>query len=209
MAGCSNCGQVILFGGVKHGTKRFCNQKCYEASATFLSLADQLSDDIVKQAVAEFHQGNCPCCGGPGPVDIHFSHRVVSLVALTWFKSIPKISCISCATKSKVGNFFATFFLGWWGFPFGLIITPIYLCRNLYALVFPVSTDKPSIHLQEWIRANLAHQVMTQAIADSNVAVSGEKNQSTQDNNNLLEVYSDDDNDNDNPYAYRDYDKPK
>jgi len=28
---CANCGNVILFGGIKHGSLRYCNAKCYEA----------------------------------------------------------------------------------------------------------------------------------------------------------------------------------
>ena len=170
MAVCSNCGQWILFGGIKHGTMRFCNKKCYDASATFLNLADQLPDDVVEQAVSQIHQGDCPCCGGAGPIDVHYSYRVMSFFVVTQFQTIPKISCVSCAVKPKVGNFLTSFFLGWWGVPFGLLITPVYLYKNLYSLVFPVSTSEPSLYLREYVRNNLAHQAMTHAIAGANVA---------------------------------------
>ena len=162
MANCASCGQMILFGGVKHGSLRFCNKRCYDA-AGYLQVAEQLPDDVVDEALTDFHQSNCPCCGGPGPVDIHFSHRVMSFVVLTQFQTIPKICCSSCGTKSKIGNFFATLFLGWWGFPFGLIFTPIYLCKNIYGIVFPVSSVEPTEHLRDFVKQNLALQYIAHA----------------------------------------------
>lgn len=166
MATCANCGQTILFGGVKHGTLRFCSKECYNA-AKHLHMTLNVPDDAVEAATTVFHQGDCPCCSGPGPVDIHFSHRVMSFLVVTQYQTIPKISCRSCAAKAKLGNFFATLFCGWWGVPFGLILTPIYLCRNLHGLVFPVSADAPSDQLREYIRLNLAqHYADAQVVAE-------------------------------------------
>ena len=125
----------------------------------------EVPEDEIEEALTAFHQGDCPCCGGPGPVDFHFSYRVISFVVLTQFQTIPKISCRSCAQKSKLGNFFATLFLGWWGIPFGLIITPIYLCKNLYSLMFPVSADYPSDQLREFIRLNIVQLHAAEAAA--------------------------------------------
>lgn len=162
MATCANCGQAILFGGIKDGTLRFCNQKCFDAAA-HLRMSLEVPEDEVDETLTEFHQSDCPCCGGPGPVDIHFSHRVMSFLILTQYQTIPKISCRSCAAKAKLGNFFATLFLGWWGVPFGLILTPIYLCRNLFGLMFPVSADAPSDQLREFVRQNVAQHYAAQA----------------------------------------------
>ena len=164
MASCANCGQAILFGGVKHGTLRFCNQRCYNA-AKHLHLEVDVPEDELEELLAAFHEGDCPCCSGPGPVDFHYSYRVISFIVLTRFQTIPKISCRSCAQKSKLGNFFATLFLGWWGFPWGIIITPVYLCKNLYSLIFPVSADVPSDQLREFIRNNIAQQKAAEATA--------------------------------------------
>ena len=84
MATCANCGQQILFGGVSRGTLRFCNQRCHDA-AGHLRESWNVPDDEVEAATMAFHQGDCPCCGGPGPVDFHFSHRVMSFLVFTQF----------------------------------------------------------------------------------------------------------------------------
>ena len=166
MATCANCGQAILFGGVKHGTLRFCNQRCYNAAKQHLHLEVDVPENEVDEAVTAFHQSDCPCCGGPGPIDFHYSYRVMSFVVLTQFRTIPKISCRACARNAKLGNFFATLLLGWWGFPFGLIFTPIYLGRNLYSLCFPVPEDTPSDQLREFVRLNIAQQNVIQAAVE-------------------------------------------
>jgi len=165
MPNCANCGQQILFGGVSHGTLRFCNQKCYNAASHLRESLD-MPDDELEAAVTAFHQGDCPCCGGPGPVDMHFSHRVMSFLVFTQFQTIPKISCRSCAAKAKLANFFLTLFIGWWGVPFGLILTPIYLCRNLFSLISPTAADAPSDQLREFIRLNLAQHNAILAAAE-------------------------------------------
>ena len=161
MTTCANCGQLILFGGVKHGTSTYCNQQCFEATSPLRMLLNLVPDDAVESALTEIHQGECPCCGGPGPVDMHFSYRVMSFLAVTRYQTIPKISCSSCAAKAKIGNFFVTLLLGLWG-PFGFLITPVYLYKNFHAWVFPPAVDVPSEHLREYIRFNLAQQIATQ-----------------------------------------------
>ena len=157
---CANCGEVILFGGVKIGTLRYCNAKCYEA-ARLLHTTFYVPENEVEDALTKFHEGDCPCCGGPGPVDYHFSYRLMSFLAVTRFETIPKISCQACAKKAKLRNLFITLFLGWWG-P-GLIFTPFYLCKNIYSLIYPLPTDAPSDVLREYIRLNIAQQKAAKA----------------------------------------------
>ena len=159
---CANCGQVILFGGIKHGTIRYCNAKCYEA-VRFLNTTFYVPENEVDEILTAFHQGDCPCCGGPGPVDYHFSYRIMSFLAVTRFETIPKISCHACAKKAKIKNFLTTLLLGWWG-P-GLIFTPIYLCKNLYSLCYPIPADTPSDQLREYIRLDIARHKAAEAAA--------------------------------------------
>ena len=125
---CANCGEVILFGGVKHGKMRYCNAGCYEA-ARFPYSTFHIPEKEVEEALTNLYQSDCPCCGGPGPVDYHFSYRILSFLAFTRFETLPKISCRSCGQKALFKNFLLTLFLGWWG-P-GLFFTPIYLHKNL------------------------------------------------------------------------------
>ena len=159
---CANCGNVILFGGIKHGSLRYCNAKCYEA-IRLVNSTFHVSEKEVEDALTTFHQGDWPRCGGPGPVDYHFSYRIMSFLAVTRFETMSTIACQSCAKSAKLKHFFTTLFIGWWG-P-GFIFTPFYLCKNLYCLMYPIPADVPSDVLREYIRLNIARQKAAEAAA--------------------------------------------
>ena len=169
MSNCAHCKQFILFGGIKHGSMRFCSKKCFEA-AKIPRAALNIPDDDVHEIVEQFHQGDCPVCAGPGPVDIHESYRVVSLLVLTRFETIPLISCRRCATMAKIKNTFITGLFGWWGVPFGIILTPIFLARNFFGFLFPVSAYEPSARLKDHIKLTLVDQHLRQMSAQENVS---------------------------------------
>jgi hypothetical protein len=163
MSNCTNCGQFILFGGIKDGQHYFCSEKCQQRFG--LAILEQLaqehiSDDLIDQQVNEFHQSDCPCCGGHGPIDFHHSYRCVSFVVLTTFKTIPQLSCRSCARLEKLKNLFITGFFGWWGFPWGIIFTPFYIGKNLNALIFPTPADQPSEQLRQYVKTKLMTQIL-------------------------------------------------
>jgi len=77
MAVCSYCATTILFGGIADGGKRYCHDRCRQ-SALLLQMAEKMPYRMVVRKMKEFHQGRCPKCGGPGPVDVHRTHRICS-----------------------------------------------------------------------------------------------------------------------------------
>jgi len=156
MAKCAYCGTTILFGGVTSGGDRFCNETCHQ-QGYLLPIAAQVPHDIMAEQVTEVHQGDCPRCGGPGPVDVHTSHTVWSALVLTQWRSNPQICCRSCGVKSQISGTVVSGVFGWWGFPWGLIITPIQIVRNVRGLM---SSDQmtPSEELQTMVRLHLAAQ---------------------------------------------------
>ncbi len=161
MSQCANCGTVILFGGVIQYGSVYCGKACAQRHSTGRV---EVPDAVLDQAVREVHQGDCPVCGGPGPVDIHSSHRVMSFLIITQFQTIPRLSCGSCAKKAKLFNSFVTGTIGWLGVPFGLIFTPIYLTKNLVGLCFSRSSEEPSAQLREFTRSLVVQNVLTQAM---------------------------------------------
>jgi hypothetical protein len=102
------------------------------------------------------HQGACPKCKGPGPVDVHTSYWVWSALALTRWGTQQQITCRGCAMKRQVGNLALSGILGWWGFPHGLLLTPVQLWRNARALVVPPDPSQPSPRLVQMARLQLA-----------------------------------------------------
>src|SRR5688572_24843332 len=139
MAACDSCGATILFGGQSLGEHRFCNEQC-AAQGEWLAIASQIPADVVQQQVWRLHHGACPVCNGPGPVDVHTSHRVYSVLLMTSWRNQPRLSCRSCAIKAKLTDSAVSLIAGWWGFPWGLIMTPVQLGRNLIGMVRPPDT---------------------------------------------------------------------
>lgn len=168
MTKCDYCGSTIVFGGKQNGQLRFCNDRCYQSGA-LIALSRQIPDNVVEQQVWKVHQGLCPHCSGPGPVDVHVSHRVWSALIVTSWKSQPRLSCRRCGVKSQLGDAAFSLVCGWWGFPWGLVFTPIQVGRNLAAVAKGPDPTKPSERLAKTVRLGLANQAAAQQGMRTNV----------------------------------------
>jgi hypothetical protein len=157
MAKCEVCGTRILFGAVKAGEHRYCSDKCAK-DAVWQGALKLVPEEELEREVRAVHQGNCPKCQGPGPVDVHTSHKVASAIVFTRWSSHPIIACRSCGKKQQLKHALYSFFLGWWGFPFGLIATPVQVIKNfggLLGLSGP-NPENPSPALARAVRLSLA-----------------------------------------------------
>lgn len=161
MANCSFCNSFILFGGKKDGNLRFCNDDCQQKGYLH-AFAQTLPEDFIQQSVQELHQGQCPQCRGRGPVDVHTSHFVWSMLVLTSWKSKPKVCCRSCGIKGQLGNAFGSAIVGWWGLPHGLIMTPVQIVRNFIGILSPPPSHTPSPTLVNMVRLHLGAQLVAQ-----------------------------------------------
>jgi DNA-directed RNA polymerase subunit RPC12/RpoP len=159
MARCTYCGSTVLFGGVKDEDARFCNAECQEGGRLMAAAAD-VPEGVLAARVAEVVEDDCPRCGGPGPVDVFTSHRVLSAIVFTSWKNVPEISCRGCATKRQLGGVLTSLLLGWWGFPWGLVMTPVQIVRNLAGLTRNADPEHPSKHLTEMVRIHLATEAL-------------------------------------------------
>jgi hypothetical protein len=155
MAKCDYCGSTIIFGGKRDANGRFCNANC-QARGGLLALSGQLPDSTVQEQVWKVHQGSCPKCNGPGPVDVHVSHKVWSALILTSWSSTPQMSCRSCGLKSQAAGTAFSLVLGWWGFPWGLVVTPVQVGRNLLGMMRPPEPSKPSAQFEKIVRMTMA-----------------------------------------------------
>lgn len=161
MAKCDYCSSTIIFGGKRQGELRFCNDKCAGRGA-LLQFSRQIPENIVQEAVLRTHQGLCPKCGGAGPVDVHVQHQVWSALVLTSWKSSPQISCRPCGVKSQLVGSAFSLVLGWWGFPWGLLVTPIQIGRNVAGMLRGHDPLRPSPKLEKAIRMTLAAKAVAQ-----------------------------------------------
>ena len=158
MPTCDYCGTWILFGGSRDGDLRFCNDACQEAGLE-ARVAERLPAEILEAEVAKAHASQCPQCGGPGPIDVRTSYRVFSALAFTRWSSRVNIACLSCGRKAKIADTFFCLFLGWWGFPWGLVMTPLQLGRNLWGLT-KGDSGGPSETFRKFIGTNVAAYVL-------------------------------------------------
>jgi hypothetical protein len=149
---------MILMGGTQVGNLRFCNQDCAR-KGQLLVRSQQVPEAHVQELAHRMHQGPCPKCGGAGPIDVFTTHRIWSAVFLTSYKSEMQVSCKSCGTKSQLSGVVSCLFLGWWGFPWGLIMTPVQLVKNVNGLMRKVDSTQPSPDLARIARLHLASQM--------------------------------------------------
>jgi predicted nucleic-acid-binding Zn-ribbon protein len=161
MAACNACGTTILFGGTKIDEGRYCNARCANRGQ-LLSISRQIPASVVSDSVSKIFHGACPKCQGAGPVDVHASYRVWSAVVMTQWQSFQQISCRSCGVKKQLGDALFCLLLGWWGFPWGLIATPIQITRNLAGAMKNQSESGPSPKLENAVRIMLASSAVTQ-----------------------------------------------
>ena len=157
MASCNACGTTIIFGGRTVGDQRFCNNDCAQ-NGPILARAKQLSDADVRALASQIHTGKCPKCSGPGPVDIRTSHQVWSALLFTRWKSTQQIACRKCGIKSQAGDLAISAVAGWWGFPWGLLMTPIQVGRNVFGMAVAPSPTYPSPKLVQQARLILAQR---------------------------------------------------
>ena len=143
MAKCAYCDARIILGGKKSGLLKYCNSDCLE-KGEIARLAGQFSPEMIQAEVSRVHQGHCPECNSRGEIEVHVSYRVWSALVLTSWSSRPQICCVSCGRKHKLIDTAFSLVLGWWGIPFGLIITPIQVVRNLAGLFIVPDPSAPS-----------------------------------------------------------------
>jgi hypothetical protein len=167
MAKCDYCGSTIIFGGKRQGEYRFCNDRCL-GQGSLLALSQQVPENIVHENVWSIHQGHCPKCGGAGPIDVHLTHRIWSAVFLTSWRSIPQLSCRPCGVKSQLGGAAFSLVLGWWAFPWGFIMTPVQIGRDIVGILKGPDPTKPSAQLEKIVRINIAAKAVAAKAAQTN-----------------------------------------
>lgn len=161
MGKCASCGSVILFGGKRLGESRYCGDGCLKR-ARLAQAAAEVPKHLVQHQVQQVHRGLCPRCHGPGPVDVHVSHRVWSALFVTSWVSRPQVSCRSCGVRAQAGDALFSLVLGWWGFPWGLLMTPVQIVRNVSGMAKAPDPSRPSAQLVDAVRMRMAEQELAE-----------------------------------------------
>lgn len=146
-------------GGKKDGDLRFCNKKCLEKKI-LSQFANRLPVELLEQHIHAIHKGKCPKCKRNGPVDLHVSYRIWSIIYFTSWKKRQQVCCRFCGIKSRIGDIFYCTLFGWWGIPCGIIMTPVQILRNICGIISSPDPEKPSEGLRNYVRLELAAQLV-------------------------------------------------
>jgi len=157
MRGCQHCNATVLFGGYRDGDRRYCNESCFQQAVALVDFA-AVPDELVLERARELRAGDCPRCKARGPVEVHISHRVVSALVVTSWKSTPHVLCRSCGRVKQIQDLLISTLFGWWGVPWGLFMTPVYVVRGLLAVTRGDAEEdaEPSAELLAAVRYQLA-----------------------------------------------------
>ena len=145
MANCGNCGKHFFISGAdgEDGTK-FCDERC-QMEHQLQPYIDRISVADLDQEVQRLQDSKCPECNGPGPLEVWHSHSIWSALVLTRWVNQSHFCCKSCARTHQWQGLAISTLLGWWGFPWGVIMTPVQIVRGLNAVFtgFPEGDATP------------------------------------------------------------------
>ena len=157
MARCDTCGNMVVFGGEHWNGMDFCSEECLQVAVT-ASQAEGVPEDVVLQRATALRNERCPWCGGEGPNDIHSTWSIASLLIITYRSKKEMFGCSSCGFKHKIKYFLFTGLCGWWGIPWGILMTPYFEVLNLIGL-FRGMPSGPSEELKEFALKQIAKEL--------------------------------------------------
>jgi hypothetical protein len=166
MASCATCRRWIIFGGKREGGRRYCSKACL-GKGRMQYISERIPEDLVRQTALDIHTGTCPVCRlRRGPIDVHTSHTVWSFILLTSWRSNDLVSCRDCGRAKQVRATLFSLFAGWWGFPFGFVMTPVQITRNLAGILRPAGGRGPSARLEQAVRSMLSGRLLADEAND-------------------------------------------
>ena len=93
-------------------------------------------------------------------MEVHKVYRIWSAILLTRWSNTQELCCRSCATKSQVGALIFSMGLGWWGFPWGIVLTPIQVAKNLLGIFAGPNLSQPSADLRKLVQVMLGARMI-------------------------------------------------
>ncbi|SFK97047.1 hypothetical protein SAMN04487938_2714 [Lysobacter sp. cf310] len=157
---CDRCGKSCGVATVHDGGQTFCGPACREHMRIMEAAADY-DDDAVHRHAQTLQHGPCPHCQRQGsPIEVRRSYHVWSALFITRWGTTSKVRCRACGIRANLLDAGYSATLGWWGFPFGLLMTPVQILRNLGEMVMRDRARPPSPELLEFARADLGLQAL-------------------------------------------------
>ncbi|WP_052941288.1 hypothetical protein [Chromobacterium subtsugae] len=164
---CDFCGSWAGRSAVVDGGQRFCRQACLR-EARLLEISEDIPTDMIFQHACRIKQGSCSLCKkASSTTEVRPYYRVWSIGILTRWTKRTHICCHSCGRKTNFACLIFSFAFGWWGMPWGLIITPAQIISNLAEMFRSRADATPSDALLRAARLDLASKLHQHGTAQS------------------------------------------
>src|SRR5205085_235600 len=152
MANCDYCGAFYRGGAIRDGDYRFCTGPCHQRGQSLTAILADVPEAEVSARIADVHTGPCPRCAKRRNVDIYDSFRTWSALVYTKWETRSHLCCRICARKHQISDLIFCLYAGWWSSPFGLLIGPFQIFRNIREMLHRSSIAGPSKRLQQRVR---------------------------------------------------------
>lgn len=160
---CDYCRNSARFSAIHDDGQRFCSKACLR-NARLMEIAVDIPDESIMARALSVKNGICPVCRQcTSPVEMRHYFRVWSALVVTQWRQRAKLCCHSCGKKENRESVVLCLIFGWWGFPWGLIMTPAQIVANWIESSKRRDEPEPSDELLRSARLQLAFERHKQA----------------------------------------------
>lgn len=153
---CDYCDSSAIISYIINDGQRFCSTACLE-NARLMELSEDIPSEEIINFAYDLKNGECPDCHrNDSKIETRKHYRVWSAVIITSSTKQTHVCCKSCGRKINFESIMFCLVFGWWGIPWGILITPVQIILNI-AEIFNAADDKiPSDDLVQRARIGLA-----------------------------------------------------
>jgi hypothetical protein len=165
---CDFCGSSARFSAILDEGQRFCSKSCLR-NARLLEVAEDISAEEIQGHAWRIKNSPCPeCQQSSSKTEVPKYYRVWSAIVLTEWTKRTHICCHSCARKTNFGSLVFCSLFGWWGVPWGVIITPAQIVANISEMLSPKADPAPSEELLQAAKLQLAAKLYKRRALEAN-----------------------------------------
>lgn len=157
---CDYCGKSARYSKVIDGEQRFCSEFCLR-DARLMEVSEDLTEQEIIKHAQEIRNDVCPSCKKRnGIVEVRKYYRIWSVLVFSRWTEHTHVCCKSCGVKKNLNSISFCFFFGWWGFPWGVLMTPVKIVSNMVEALKRDSDSNASEPLVRAARLNLAYALL-------------------------------------------------
>lgn len=136
--------------------QRFCSQRCLR-NARLLEKAVAFSQTEIYSHAHNIKHSACPICSQHNTkVEVRHAYRIWSAGVVSNWSEHTRVCCLACGRRANLKSIGFCLMRGWWGLPWGLLITPMQILANCLEMFKSRTTDMPSEELLQAARLDLA-----------------------------------------------------